>query len=132
MAVIDHDAGLSRAGANVRGPFGALLFFVRRYPLGAIGGLIMIAFLATALCADWITTYDPLSTNVRGPPSPRPARSTLWAPLYVDGAPPASIYGARISLAVGVGATVLGCLIGVTVGLLSGFFGGWFDLLAQR
>ena len=42
------------------------------------------------------------------------------------------IYGARISLAVGLGATALGCLIGMAVGLMSGFFGGWFDLIVQR
>jgi peptide/nickel transport system permease protein len=39
---------------------------------------------------------------------------------------------ARISLAVGIGSTVLGCLIGVIVGLLSGYFGGWLDLIVQR
>ena len=42
------------------------------------------------------------------------------------------VYGARISLTVSVGATVLGCLGGVLIGLSSGFFGGWFDLIAQR
>jgi peptide/nickel transport system permease protein len=42
------------------------------------------------------------------------------------------IYGARISLAVGLGSTVLGCLIGVVVGLLSGYYGGWIDLVTQR
>ena len=42
------------------------------------------------------------------------------------------VYGARISLAVAIGATALGCLIGVSVGLLSGFFGGWVDLIVQR
>jgi peptide/nickel transport system permease protein len=42
------------------------------------------------------------------------------------------VYGARISLAVGIGSTVLGCLIGVVVGLLSGYFGGWLDLIVQR
>ena len=42
------------------------------------------------------------------------------------------IHGARISLAVGLGATTLGCLIGMAVGLMSGFFGGWFDLIVQR
>ena len=41
MAVIDHDAELARAGANVRGWVGGLLFFVRRYPLGAIGAVLM-------------------------------------------------------------------------------------------
>jgi peptide/nickel transport system permease protein len=42
------------------------------------------------------------------------------------------VYGARISLAVGVGSTLLGCLIGVAVGLASGYFGGWLDLVTQR
>jgi peptide/nickel transport system permease protein len=42
------------------------------------------------------------------------------------------VYGARISLAVGIGATSLGCFIGMSVGLLSGYFGGWLDLIAQR
>jgi peptide/nickel transport system permease protein len=42
------------------------------------------------------------------------------------------VYGARISLAVGAGSTGLGCLFGVTIGLMSGYFGGWFDLIVQR
>ena len=42
------------------------------------------------------------------------------------------IYGARISLAVGIGSTILGCTLGVIVGLASGYLGGWFDLLMQR
>src|SRR5690606_18146938 len=42
------------------------------------------------------------------------------------------IYGARISLIVGIGSTVLGCLLGVIVGLTSGYFGGWYDLIVQR
>ena len=42
------------------------------------------------------------------------------------------IYGARISLAVATGSMLLGCTIGVTVGLLSGYLLGWFDLITQR
>ena len=42
------------------------------------------------------------------------------------------VYGARISLAVGIGSTVLGCFFGVFIGLMSGYFGGWLDLLTQR
>jgi peptide/nickel transport system permease protein len=42
------------------------------------------------------------------------------------------VYGARISLAVGIGSTCLGCFFGVIIGLLSGYFGGWFDLITQR
>ncbi|HUA51559.1 MAG TPA: ABC transporter permease, partial [Candidatus Sulfotelmatobacter sp.] len=42
------------------------------------------------------------------------------------------IYGARISLAVGLGATAFGGSIGVVVGLMSGYLGGWVDLVTQR
>ena len=42
------------------------------------------------------------------------------------------VHGARISLAVGAGAMGLGALIGISVGLASGYLGGWFDLLVQR
>jgi peptide/nickel transport system permease protein len=41
-------------------------------------------------------------------------------------------FGARVSLAVGIGATALGCLFGVALGLVSGYLGGWVDLLVQR
>ena len=132
MAVIDHQAELNRAGANVKSRLGGILFFVRRYPLGAIGALIMVAFVATALFADALTTYDPTATNARASLAAPGDRHVLGADFMGRDMLSRIIYGARISLAVGVGATVLGCLIGVTIGLLSGFFGGWFDLIVQR
>jgi peptide/nickel transport system permease protein len=42
------------------------------------------------------------------------------------------VYGARISLAVGLGSTLLGCIFGTVIGLSSGYLGGWVDLAAQR
>jgi peptide/nickel transport system permease protein len=42
------------------------------------------------------------------------------------------IHGARISLAVAIGATILGSGFGTIVGLASGYVGGWFDLIVQR
>src|SRR5215470_1068102 len=42
------------------------------------------------------------------------------------------IYGARISLAVGLGSAFLGCAVGVALGLTSGYLGGWVDLIIQR
>ena len=132
MAVINHDVELSRAGAHVRGPFGALLFFVRRYPLGAVGALIMLAFIGMAIFADSITTYDPLTTNARASLAPPGEKHALGADFMGRDVLARIIYGARISLAVCIGATALGCTIGMAIGLLSGFFGGWFDLTVQR
>jgi peptide/nickel transport system permease protein len=132
VAVVDHKAELTRAGAHVDSRLGAVLFFVRRYPLGAIGALIMIAFVATAIFADAITTYDPLTTNARASLAPPGDMHTLGADFMGRDVLSRIIYGARISLAVGLGATALGCFIGMAVGLMSGFFGGWFDLIVQR
>jgi peptide/nickel transport system permease protein len=132
VAVVDHKAELTRAGAHVDSRLGAVLFFVRRYPLGAIGALIMIAFVLTAIFADAITTYDPLTTNARTSLAPPGDLHTLGADFMGRDVLSRIIYGARISLAVGLGATALGCLIGMAVGLMSGFFGGWFDLIVQR
>ena len=132
MAVIDHDAQLSRAGANVRGPLGSLVFFVRRYPLGAAGALIMLAFVGVAVFADFIATHDPLTTNARASLARPGGENVLGADFMGRDVLARIIYGARISLIVGIGATALGCVIGMAIGLLSGFFGGWFDLLVQR
>jgi peptide/nickel transport system permease protein len=132
VAVIDHDVELRRAGANVRGVGGAIIHFVRRYPLGAIGALLMLIFIATAIFADQITSYDPTSTNPRVSLARPSEQHLLGADFMGRDVFARIVYGSRISLAVAIGATALGCLIGVSIGLLSGFFGGWVDLLAQR
>ena len=129
---IDHEAELSRAGARSHGWWGNLRFFVRRYPLGAIGALIFLMFVFCALFANVITPMDPFATNPRG---------SLAKPgdVYIMGADfmgrdvfSRIVHGSRISLAVGIGATFLGCTLGVAIGLSSGYVGGWYDLAVQR
>jgi len=132
VAVIDHEAALARAGANVTGRWSRALFFVRRYPLGAIGAAIVIAFVLTAVFADFIAPIDPTATNAKYSLA-RPG-SMFWLGADFMGRDMFSriVHGARISLAVGVGATALGGIIGIVVGLASGFIGGWVDLALQR
>jgi peptide/nickel transport system permease protein len=106
--------------------------FARRKPLGALGGLIVIAMLLMAAFAERIAPYG-YDETVRGARMKAPSAvhwlgtdnlsRDMWSRI---------VYGARISLTVGIGSMLLGCLIGVTVGLLSGYFGGWLDLIVQR
>jgi peptide/nickel transport system permease protein len=42
------------------------------------------------------------------------------------------IYGTRVSMSIGLAGVVISLLLGVTMGALSGFYGGWVDLLIQR
>lgn len=132
MAVLNHDAELNRAGANITSVWGSMGYYVRRYPLGTIGGLIFLAFVFTAIFAPVLTAFDPTSTNARSSLAKPGGVHLLGADFMGRDLWSRIVYGARISLAVGIGATALGCIIGVVVGLTSGYFGGWFDLIVQR
>lgn len=132
MAVIDHLAELDRAGANVSGFWGRLGFYARRYPLGTFGAVLVLLFVLVAILAPWITSFDPTTTNARASLARPGDEHWLGADFMGRDLYSRIVFGARISLAVGVGSTVLGCLIGMIIGLASGYFGGWLDLVAQR
>lgn len=132
MTVIDHDAELGRAGANVTGWASRLAFLARRYPLGTVGALIVVVFVLTAVLANVIAPVDPTATNARASLSPPSSAFWLGADFMGRDMYSRIVYGARVSLSVGVGATLLGGILGVAVGLMSGYIGGWFDLVTQR
>jgi peptide/nickel transport system permease protein len=132
VTTIEHQPELSGAEAHVEGWRGNLKYYVRRYPLGAAGGLIVLGFVFMAMFADWITFYDPTTTNPRASLARPGEAHWLGADFMGRDMWSRIVYGARISLIVGIGSTVLGCLIGVIVGLLSGYYGGWLDLIVQR
>ena len=132
MSSIDFRAELTKAGANVEGRWSTIRFLARRYPLGAFGAVIMALCVFAALFAPYITVYDPLSTNS----ALSLARPSLqhWLGCDFMGRDVYSriVYGARISLAVGIGSLGLGLSCGVLIGLISGYLGGWVDLATQR
>lgn len=132
MSSIEYRAELSKAGANVDSKWSAVRFLARRYPLGAIGAVIMAIFVFAALFAPFLTVYDPLSTNSAISLARPSAAHWLGCDFMGRDVYSRIVYGARISLAVGSGSMALGVSIGVLIGLLSGYIGGWIDLAAQR
>ena len=110
----------------------AVLEFCRRYPLGAVGGLILFIMVFFAIFANVMATRDPVSTNtdkVLLPPGTEYLMGTdyLGRDLYAR-----IVHGARISLIVGLCSTLLGGSVGMVIGLLSGYLLGWWDLVTQR
>lgn len=101
-------------------------------PLGAIGAVITMALLITGIFAGSLAPYGMNETRV-GPPLSAPS---LEHPFGTDnvGRDVLSrvIYGARVSMIIGLAATALGTLVAVTIGMLSGYLGGTFDLVVQR
>ena len=132
MTTIDHAAELHKAGANVDGKLAVFLFYCRRHPLGAIGGVIFLALVFAAIFAGWIAPYDPLGTNADDSLAPPGAEHLLGADVMGRDLFSRIVHGAQISLIVGIGSTLLGGLIGVAIGLASGYLLGWFDLVTQR
>lgn len=129
---IDHEAALSRAGAGIDSRWGRAMHMARSYPLGAIGLIIFTALLLCGIFADFIAPMDPVSTNPSTSLAPPGDIHALGADMMGRDMLSRIIHGARISLAVGIGSTVLGCVVGVIVGLASGYLLGWFDLITQR
>ncbi len=132
MATIDYDIELKRAGAKATHGWRKLLFFAQLYILGTIGLVIMITFVLTALFADLICRYDPLTVDSAHALLHPGARHWMGTDSFGRDVWARIVHGAQISLAVGIGSTALGASIGVIIGLTSGYMSGWVDLVFQR
>ncbi|MDI3341631.1 MAG: ABC transporter permease [Sphaerobacter sp.] len=125
-------AVLSGSARTQRSEFSRIWRRFRRHRLG-LAGLTFIGLLfVTALLADVLAPYSPTEV-VSGMRGVGPS----WShPLGFDhiGRDILSriIYGTRIALIVGLGATGIAVTIGVLVGATAGYFGGWVDNLLSR
>jgi peptide/nickel transport system permease protein len=105
---------------------------VRRKPLGTIGGAIVVVMLAAAVLADWIAPFGYSQTSLRERFIAMSSAHWLGTDELGRDLLTRLLYGARISLYVGFGAIAIGSVLATGVGMLSGYFGGRFDLLVQR
>lgn len=106
--------------------------FIRRKPLGAVGGFLMLLLVMTAIFAGLIATHDPIRTDSAHTLSPPSAEFWLGTDNLGRDLYSRVVHGARISLVVGLASTLLGAVVGGLVGLLSGYVGGVTDLVSQR
>jgi len=105
---------------------------VREKPLGTISGIIVLIFIFFAIFADVLAPYDyrkiHLGDRLTGPS----AQYLLGTDHTGRDLLSRLIVGARLSLFVGLAATMLNVVIATLVGGTSGFFGGKLDLAVQR
>ena len=119
-------------GPQTHGFLSNAWYHARRYPLGVAGAIIMIVFVLAAIFATWVAPLDPFSTNARASLAPPGGTYLLGADMMGRDVLSRLIHGARVSLAVAIGATLIGSGFGAAIGLACGYIGGWFDLLVQR
>ena len=117
---------------RAEGIWSKILHHAASHPLGVVGAVIMLVFVFAAVFADFITVYGPTTTNSAISLLPPGHGHPLGADAMGRDIYSRIVYGARISLAVGLGSTFLGSVFGVALGLTSGYIGGWVDLIIQR
>src|SRR5215212_9594189 len=104
----------------------------RQKYLGAISLVVLVVFVFTAAAATFVAPYDPVAVDTAislQAPSAAHLFGTdeLGRDLFSR-----VIYGARVSLVVGLGSVAIGVLFGVFLGITSAYFGGRYDLIVQR
>jgi len=132
MTTVDDTTPIATAAPAADNIWRHLRYHIARHPLGAVGAAIMAIFVFAAVFADFLTRYDPVSTNAALSLA-RPSAAHIFGCDFMGrDIYSRIIFGARISLAVGLGSAGLGCALGVALGLTSGYVGGWVDLIIQR
>lgn len=108
--------------------------FITKKPLGAVGGFIVIIFLLMAIAPAMFYTQDPdpnpprILERLQGPS----AEHWMGTDQFGRDVYSRIIYGARTSIIIGFLVVFVSATLASFIGTTSGYFGGWFDMIAQR
>lgn len=106
--------------------------FIRRKPLASFGGVVLGAFVLLAVLAPFVVTHDPTRIDAYAPLADPGSGHIFGTDRLGRDIYSRLVYGARVSLAVGVGAVLIALVLATTIGVVSGYYGGKTDLLLQR
>ncbi len=128
------DSSSGRVAEAKRHSFLADFFIrlVKEKPLGTVGGIITLLLLLTGIFADFLAPYGMNETHWIDALAAPSASFWLGTDNLGRDILTRVIFGARISVIVGLAASTLATIISVIIGMLSGYLGGKFDLIVQR
>lgn len=99
----------------------------------AVLGLVLAAFLVViALVAPVLAPYGPLAQDVHNMLSPPSKKHFFGTDDLGRDVFSRVLYGARVSIVVGLSAVTVGTVIGLILGVSAGYFGGWFEIGVMR
>jgi peptide/nickel transport system permease protein len=109
----------------------SLLRLWKRHPNFVIGVLMLSTALLAAIAAPWLGTIDPQTIAPFNRLEAPGANFWFGGDLVGRDVYSRTVYGSQISLAVGLGVTIIGVSLGLVVGILSGFV-NWIDQILMR
>jgi peptide/nickel transport system permease protein len=110
----------------------SLLWFCRRKPLAAFGGAVVLLLLVCAVFASQIAPYGYDIRDYSSLLSPPSLQHFLGTDDVGRDIFSRIVYGARVSVIVGFGTVTISTIVAGLVGIPAGYFGGKYDLTAQR
>ncbi len=105
---------------------------VKEKPLGTVGGVIILVMFVTGIFADFLAPYGYNVINPSNKLSVPMAGYLLGTDQLGRDILSRIIYGARISMIVGLAGATIGTILATVLGIFSGYLGGKFDLIVQR
>lgn len=105
---------------------------LREKPLGTIGGVIVLIFFLVGIFAPWIAPYHYTDQDLNAILQAPSSRFLLGTDNLGRDLLSRIIYGARISMVVGLSVPAITTVMTLLIGGVSGYFGGKIDLLIQR
>ncbi|ETA51185.2 ABC transporter permease subunit (plasmid) [Ponticoccus alexandrii] len=119
-----------------------VFYSFRRSPVAVVSALVVLVLLLSALLAPWIAPsnpFDPASLNLMNGFTPPGTPNAFTGDTFLMGTDDQGrdvfstiLYGMRISLFVGVSAVAFAMVLGITLGLISGYVGGWLETIIMR
>ncbi|WP_114967245.1 ABC transporter permease [Alkalilacustris brevis] len=118
-----------------------LAYSFRTSPVALVSGVVALLIILAAVLAPWLAPQNPYSTRdlILMDGFTAPMQPSLLGNVYLLGTDDqgrdvlsAILYGARISLFVGFSAVLFAMVLGITLGLVAGYRGGWVDGLLMR
>ncbi len=106
------------------------IFFARGVVI--FGLVVILAMIITAIFAEMIAPYDPYELNMRDALAPPSAAHLLGTDTIGRDTLSRIIYGTRTSLEIGLIAIAIASALGMTLGLIAGFYGGWVYVIIMR
>lgn len=103
-----------------------------RNPVAMAGGVVVILLIGLTLFAPRIVPYDPMIQDLGNSLAPPSARHLAGTDVHGRDVFSRILWGTGISLRIGFLGMLLGCVVGVTLGLASGYYGGWLDTIIMR
>ena len=104
----------------------------KKHKLGVFGSLMVIFLILIALFGNFITPYDPLEMHTKDALQGPSAKYWLGTDRFGRDQLSRLINGTRVSMTVSFGSILVAAVIGVTIGLISGYYGGDVDSIIMR